>query len=240
MEQTSDNSLQELKPYDSSFVDKIVKVLSEISANLGPELAPPLSPDELAAFEETLKAQSQHEKEAAQYTATISHDMYCTTNKEKARSMKAISTKSKSGKASSFSESSFSRSSSTSANERRMQAQVEVEIAILKHQQAIKMKRVKQQKLEVIQEAQRQQQDLELEESTIESQNEIDSQRLEARLSEEQMVHQQLGNEDEPEQFDVTQVNGETENTPKITSRIEFGFWFFFFFFFVIQNKSLQ
>ena len=73
----------------------------------------------------------------------------------------------------------------------------------------------------MIQEAQRQQQELELEENIIESQNEIDSKRLEARLWEEQMVQQQLGNEYEPEHFDVTQVNGEPKNTPEITSRIE-------------------
>ena len=216
LEQTSDKSLKEIKLYDSIFVDKISKVLSEISKNLGPELAPPPSPEELAAFEETLKVQSEHEGEAAQYTTDNSHDKYCTTNKEKARSIKSMSIKSKSGKSSSF-----SKSSSTSANERRMQAQVEVEVAILKHQQAIEMKRLKQQKLEVIQEAQRQQQELELEENIIESQNEIDSKRLEARLWEEQMVQQQLGNEYEPDHFDVTQVNGEPKNTPEITSRIE-------------------
>ena len=165
LEQALDKASQELKLHDSIFADKISKVLSDISAHLGPELAPPPSPEELAAFEETLKVQSGYEKEAALCTAAINHDKYRTTVKEKARSIKAMSIKSTSGKSSSF-----GSSSSTSANERRMQAQVEVEVAKLKHQQAIEMKRLKQQKLEVIQEALRQQQELELEESIIESQ----------------------------------------------------------------------
>ena len=109
LEQTSDKSLKEIKLYESIFVDKISKVLSEISKNLGPELAPPPSPEELAAFEETLKVQSEHEGETAQYTTDISHDKYCTTNKEKARSIKAKSIKSKSGKSSSFSISSLAQ-----------------------------------------------------------------------------------------------------------------------------------
>ena len=39
-----------------------------------------------------------------------------------------------------------------------MQAQVEVQVAILKHQQAMEMKELKQQRLAVIQEAQQKQQ----------------------------------------------------------------------------------